>query len=624
MQLRRVVVRNYRRLNECILDLGDYTVLVGANGTGKSSLLRALNWFFRGGTEVPISDEDLPHGWESADRPVVEVEVTFDDLDDADRAVLGRYVSGESATFRRSWDGTTDKVTADALAFPEFAAVRAALADKKIADAKSLYHALPVELGLPKISKGGEAEQHLKAWEDAHPDQLEPMPGEDATHLFASTGEHLLSSRFEMVLIPAAVDFDAEAVMGKKSALAKVLGSLGGIDRALQMEWDERRAEILKEIGPAFRDAMNAKLGPVQKRINERLAKLVPGARLELTPEALQLSLEAPSRVTARIVDDGVPTDLTRQGHGTQRAVLMAIIQATGRFDVEDRPAVLLAFEEPEIYQHPLRAKHFAAELRDLANGTARVQVALTTHSPAFARPDDFHCVRRFESGEIRAVQGTKTNSDDARQLRQTSGLSEAFFADAACLVEGSTDHAVIRGLLQREGLTLEALDIAVVEVAKGSMRKAYKVLSKLGLRTYAVFDGDAGIGLRTTADSCKDGQSLEQRRAERLGSAKKATEHLLEAFPGATLVWGSEPQFDGGHAVTSDFTVFHDRLEEVLSEWDGCVERIDHHRREQGGGEKNAACYELAVMDLETSPPDVLVQLVSRIKALGPTPEAA
>lgn len=621
MQLRRVVVRNYRRLKECTLDLGDYTVLVGANGTGKSSLLRALNWFFRGGTEVPISDEDLPHGWEPANRPVLEVEVTFDDLDDADRAILGRYVSGESATFRRSWDGTTEKATADVLAFPEFAAVRAALAEKKIGDAKNLYHDLPVELDLPKISRGGEAEQHLKAWEDAHPDQLVAMSGQDAAHLFASGGEHLLASRFEMVLIPAAVDFDAEADMGKKSSLAKLLGSLGGIDRALQTEWDERRTEILKEFGPAFRDAMNAKLGPVQKRINERLGKLVPGARLELTPDDLQLSLEVPSRVSAQIVDDGVPTDLTRQGHGTQRAVLMAIVQATGRFDIDDRPAVLLAFEEPEIYQHPLRAKHFAAELRDLANGTARVQIALTTHSPAFARPDDFHCIRRFESGEIRAVRGTKTNSDDLRQLRQTFGLSEAFFADAACLVEGSTDHAVIRGLLKRQGFTLEALDIAVVEVAKGSMRKAHKVLSKLGLRTYAVFDGDAGIGLRTTSGSWKEGQTLEQRQAERLGSAKKMTENLLEAFAGATLVWGSEPRFSGGHTVTSAFTLFHDRIEEVLGEWDGCTERIEHLRREQGGGEKNAACYELAVAELAASPPEVFVQLVERIKILGQTP---
>jgi predicted ATP-dependent endonuclease of OLD family len=79
------------------MSFDDVTVLVGANGTGKSSVLHALAWFFEGS---PLADEDIS-GHQVGEG--VTVGVTFAGFDDADRAALGAYVVGEEATFWRTW-----------------------------------------------------------------------------------------------------------------------------------------------------------------------------------------------------------------------------------------------------------------------------------------------------------------------------------------------------------------------------------------------------------------------------------------------------------------------------------------------------------------------------------------
>src|SRR4051794_24606963 len=43
MRLTRIRVRNHARLQDCDLEVREHLVLVGANGTGKSSLLRCLD-----------------------------------------------------------------------------------------------------------------------------------------------------------------------------------------------------------------------------------------------------------------------------------------------------------------------------------------------------------------------------------------------------------------------------------------------------------------------------------------------------------------------------------------------------------------------------------------------------
>jgi predicted ATP-dependent endonuclease of OLD family len=47
MKIKTVYIKNLRAIKEETVDFDDYTCFVGANGAGKSTVLLALNVFFR-------------------------------------------------------------------------------------------------------------------------------------------------------------------------------------------------------------------------------------------------------------------------------------------------------------------------------------------------------------------------------------------------------------------------------------------------------------------------------------------------------------------------------------------------------------------------------------------------
>ena len=56
--LTKVIIRNFRSIKVAhINNIGDITVFVGANESGKSNILKALNWF---GTDKPLEKDDIP------------------------------------------------------------------------------------------------------------------------------------------------------------------------------------------------------------------------------------------------------------------------------------------------------------------------------------------------------------------------------------------------------------------------------------------------------------------------------------------------------------------------------------------------------------------------------------
>ena len=54
MKIEKVTIRNFKALREVPLELGDFNVVVGANGSGKSSILQALHWILQSGRHPDI------------------------------------------------------------------------------------------------------------------------------------------------------------------------------------------------------------------------------------------------------------------------------------------------------------------------------------------------------------------------------------------------------------------------------------------------------------------------------------------------------------------------------------------------------------------------------------------
>jgi len=110
MRIAEVTVRNFRSLKDVTIKVDDYGVLIGANGSGKSSVLYALDWFFNG---TPIAASDL-YGYHEGDSldhdPTIEVVVTFTGLTDKDRERLEQYGRGDQAVVRRTWYAASSQV----------------------------------------------------------------------------------------------------------------------------------------------------------------------------------------------------------------------------------------------------------------------------------------------------------------------------------------------------------------------------------------------------------------------------------------------------------------------------------------------------------------------------------
>jgi ABC-type cobalamin/Fe3+-siderophores transport system ATPase subunit len=54
MRLAKVTIRNFKAIEEASIDLAPFSVLVGSNGSGKSSVLQALHWMFQSGRNRSI------------------------------------------------------------------------------------------------------------------------------------------------------------------------------------------------------------------------------------------------------------------------------------------------------------------------------------------------------------------------------------------------------------------------------------------------------------------------------------------------------------------------------------------------------------------------------------------
>lgn len=237
--------------------------------------------------------------------------------------------------------------------------------------------------------------------------------------------------------------------------------------------------------------------------------------------------------------EGGYENTVDRCGHGLQRAYILslfqqlALIQASTSTPIGQAeenmqpslPSLIVGIEEPELYQHPDRQRHFAQTLLNLSSKgiegvIENMQVVYSTHSPLMIDTQRFNQLRIFRKKKksenkplvasvthadlnqvsrlIEAAKELPENDISEEELRQRLAqimnpwMNEGFFARLAVLVEGIGDRALVLGEANSRGLDFESMGICVIPCSgKFSMTEIIAAYVSLKIPTYVIWDSD-------------------------------------------------------------------------------------------------------------------------------------
>lgn len=600
------------------LSFDQVTTFIGPNGSGKSTVLRALEWLFSG-PKGSLGPQDLHF---AAQDETIEVTANFTDLTDRDRAVLGsRYAPEGSTTFTlwRTADlrAGTDKMSGFARAFTPFEVVRQAQsATEKKACLNQAKQAHP-ELSLPKWESVAKTEAAMRTWELENPSYLTQATVSDS-NFFGFNGSHALSEIFDYVFVSADLRASDEAIDRSDTIIGRIVRlavDTTGYEKAVAELYDD----FVRSQNRIGSETLGEQLSSLSIGFSEEVARFVVGRSVELRPEPSQVKL-SPPKVQVDVVDASLRTGVAGQGHGFQRTLLVAALRvlASRGAGETNGPNVMLAIEEPELYQHPTQARALAGTLRGLASdASVPLQICYATHSPYFIDAPSFSQVRRVtrssETGLVSIRQATieevvlrLQGFEDAKAIRRRfegiclQYLPEALFADAVLLVEGTGDAAILRGATEGPG-ALAVQGIAVASVgSKSNMLIPHAILTQLGIPAACVVDNDHGVRNRMRG---RDQLDIDNAEMQTISKNRDLCRYF--GVPEVDFPVGQQ---------SSSFYALRGNLEEVVAtdwpEWE--EQRSGLVQSGKGVAGKNSATYELAARACQTMPTGVLGQLLS------------
>ncbi len=548
MQIKTVHVKNFRSILDESLPCDSLTALVGRNGSGKSSFLRALEFFYSPSAAVTVEDfyaQDVSNN--------IEIAVTYSDLDAQEIDRFSAYMEDDGLTVVRVFSdpqaGKSGTYHGTRLQNPDFVAVRNAGAATAIRGKYAEIRASDKYDSLPSASSAAAVRRALDEWESQNPEHSISMRDDGQFFGFTQVGQGYLGRHTKFIYIPAVRDALEDATERRGSSVTEIMDLVVRNALANRKDVTDFRQRTLDQ----YKDIMNpqnlTELNDLAVNLSETLQSFVPDASVLLQwSELADISIPMP-QAEVKLTEDEYESRVERTGHGLQRAFIITMLQhldavrnvgATIQEDSDDLgstertsgaaghlPNLVLAIEEPELYQHPSRQRHLASVLLNLATGEIpgvadKTQVIYATHSPLFVGLDRFDQVRVLhkvtqENGNPKATQLMKADmaavahelweASDRNsgqftpetlrprlQALMTPWMGEGFFSDVVVLVEGEDDRSAILGFAKSKDIDFDALGITVIPCfGKPNIDRPLVILRQLGVSVYVVWDGDFG-----------------------------------------------------------------------------------------------------------------------------------
>ena len=386
MRIKGVHVKNFRSIQDESIDCDSLTALVGRNGSGKSSFLSALELFYEPSGRVTIEDfftEDVTND--------IEVAITFTDLSQEAKDLFAPYIDNDDLTVARVFSdpqlGRSGSYHGTRLQNPDFLEVRN-VGGKR--DITKKYKKLKENGAYPSLPVANSADAALAAlteWERQNPTKCSRERDNEQFFGFTGVGQGYLGRHTRFIHIPAVRDASEDAIEKRGSSVTEIMDLVVRSASAKRQDL----AEFGKSTQERYKEIMNpqnlSELRDLEKVLSSTLQAYVPAAEVLLQwSEFADITIPGPE-AQVKLREDDYESKVERTGHGLQRAFIVTMLQHLVAARVPESPgddtaspddnhapvtelklpSLVLAIEEPELYQHPSRQRHLASVLLKLA-----------------------------------------------------------------------------------------------------------------------------------------------------------------------------------------------------------------------------------------------------------------
>jgi len=525
MKIESIHIKNFRSFKEDIINFDDYTCLVGANGAGKSTVFTALQVFFRNSKDsktdlTKLSERDFHHY--NISEPI-EITVTFCDLsakakeDLKDYARQDKLIVTAKAVYDSSKKFAEVKQYGNRLGIEDFREYFDK--DKSGASAPELlacYNSLRDSyIELPVVKAKAAMAQALQEYESNNPDSCNLIPSEDQFY-GASKGSNRLAPHVQWIFVPASKDATEEGEETKTSALGQLL--LRTVRS--RVNFSDRIAALRNSLSQQYADLLESERAALDELSTSLKEKLTHWAHPSIDAkvawkqdEEKTIKIEEPV-ATIQLGERGFEGELARFGHGLQRSYMLALLQELVSLDQENSPTLILAIEEPELYQHPPQARYLAEVLMDLSNENAQVMVC--SHSPLFIPRNDFEKIRiiRELGTPVESRHKSTTYQEISKFLTSIGGkpinkngivaklfpflsptVNEMFFCKRPVFVEGIEDVAYLKAYIELMEVNpiMRTNGVHIINADKKSnIIEPLAVANILEIPAFVIYDSDS------------------------------------------------------------------------------------------------------------------------------------
>lgn len=400
MKLHKVTIKNYRSIRrKTILELTEFTSLIGPNNEGKTNILRALTIAFA-----------VIHNWQRIKENSNSLEGTkarrfLEDLKiDSAIGLVSDYI------YSRDYPKNSKSKEATEIE------LRFELTPEELAEFINLTNLRNNE-EIPLIVRISKQKLSLHVKKQG--------PGGTTYNKKIHDVAKFIDERIGFMSVPAIRDANQMLNVAQEFAQAHLSESLSQ---------DEEYADLLEKLNNIEDTYLKALSNSITEQIkgyasNISSVQLIPAHRRSTVPLIDHLE-----------ITDEVITSSTEKGEGLQSLIAIGLIQEATRH-LGNHKAYILAIDEPEAHLHPDAVRIISNTLRELAQ---KQQVIVATHSPIL--------VGQTHSHTNVLIQNSKAETHPTlEKIRRCLGiaLSDSLASAPICiLVEGATDRAVYKKLL--------------------------------------------------------------------------------------------------------------------------------------------------------------------------------